>query len=135
MTLTFNPETYGTLLARYRPKTIKTDAENEQAIAIAEQLSHLPNKTAEEAALLELLLALIEKYEDEHYPMGNSSPLSMLLHLLDARGFHWQVLIDVLGDRSVTEEIINGKREISPENARALGNFFHVEPDFFLPTR
>ncbi len=25
----------------------------------------------------------------------------------------WQVLIDVLGDQSVTEEIINGKTEIS----------------------
>jgi len=32
MTFTFHPETYGTLLATYPPRTIKYDAENEQEI-------------------------------------------------------------------------------------------------------
>ena len=74
MTLTINPEIYSNLLAKYQPKVIKTDDENEQAIALAEEIAHRPNKTAEESALFELLIALIEKYEDEKYPMVESSP-------------------------------------------------------------
>jgi HTH-type transcriptional regulator / antitoxin HigA len=65
MTPTIDPKIYGNLLAEYQPKVIKTDEENEQAIALAEKLAHRQNKTAEESALFEFLIALIEKYEDE----------------------------------------------------------------------
>ncbi len=81
MTLTINPEIYANLLAEYQPKVIKTDEENELAIALAEELAHRQNKTAEESTLFELLIALIEKYEDEQYPLGESSPHFMRLHL------------------------------------------------------
>ncbi len=62
------------MLAKYQPKVIKTDKEKQQAIALAEELSHRANRTLEESALLELLITLIEKYENEYYPMGESTP-------------------------------------------------------------
>ena len=40
MTLTFNPEKYKELLTAYLPKIIKTEAENEQALVIVEDLMH-----------------------------------------------------------------------------------------------
>ncbi len=40
MTLTFNPEKYKELLARHLPKVIKTESENEKALAIVEELMH-----------------------------------------------------------------------------------------------
>jgi len=40
MTLTFNSEAYAQLLAKYQPKLITNDEENEQAILIAEELAH-----------------------------------------------------------------------------------------------
>ena len=51
MTLTFNPETYAQLLAKYQPKVITNDTENEQAILIAEELAHKTSRTSEESAL------------------------------------------------------------------------------------
>ena len=132
MTLTFNPETYGRLLAEYKPKAIKTDEENEQAIAIAEELSHRHNKTAEEDELLELLIALIEKYEEDYYPMGESTPHSMLLHLMEAGELKEEDLIDAIGSREKTEAIANGTSEISIEDARALGKFFNLAPELFV---
>jgi HTH-type transcriptional regulator/antitoxin HigA len=36
MTRTFNPESYGKLLAEYKPKTITTEEENEEAIKLAQ---------------------------------------------------------------------------------------------------
>jgi HTH-type transcriptional regulator / antitoxin HigA len=132
MTLTFNPETYGTLLTRYQPKAIETEAENERAIAIAEELAHRENPTAEESALFKLLIALIEKYEDEQYPMGNSTPHSMLLHLMEARGLDEADLIEIIGSSAVTSEIFQGRREISLAEAMILGDFFHVDPRLFI---
>lgn len=132
MTLTINPEIYANLLAEYQPKVIKTDEENEQAIALAEKLAHRQNKTAEESTLFELLIALIEKYEDEQYPMGKSSPHSMLLHLMEARGLKQVDLVGILGSSGVTSEVVNGKREISKTQAKALGEFFHVDPGLFI---
>ena len=132
MTLTFNPETYGSLLAEYKPKAIKTDEENEQAIAIAEELSHRHNRTAEEDELLYLLIALIEKYEEDYYPMGESTPHSMLLHLMEAGELKEEDLIDAIGSREKTEAIASGTREISIEDARALGKFFNLAPELFV---
>ncbi len=131
MTLTFNPETYASLLAQYKPKVIKTDEENEQAIALAEELAHRENRTGEESALFDLLLALIEKYEDEKYPMGDSTPHSMLLHLMEARDLKQADLEEILGSSEVVSEVVSGKREISLVEAKALGEFFHVEPELF----
>jgi HTH-type transcriptional regulator / antitoxin HigA len=57
MPLTINSEIYANLLAKYQPKVIKTDEENECAIELAEELAHRHNKTIEEVALYELLIA------------------------------------------------------------------------------
>ena len=40
MTLTFDPIHYSELLFQYQPKIIKTEAENEKALSLVEQLMH-----------------------------------------------------------------------------------------------
>jgi HTH-type transcriptional regulator/antitoxin HigA len=132
MTLTFNRETYAQLLGKYQPKVITNDAENEQAIAIAEELAHRTNRSSEESALYELLIALIEKYENDTYPMGETTPLSMLLHLMEVRGLKQADLINVIGSSGVVSEIINGKREISKAQAKALADFFNTDVGLFI---
>ncbi|NMG08419.1 transcriptional regulator [Brasilonema sp. UFV-L1] len=127
-----NPEIYANLLAKYQPKVIKTDEENEQAIALAEELAHRLDKTAEESALLELLIALIEKYENETYPMGKSSSHSMLLHLMEARGIEEADLVEILSSSGITSEVIQGTEVISEAQAQTLANFFKVDPGLFF---
>ncbi|MEH1907065.1 helix-turn-helix domain-containing protein [Nostoc sp.] len=129
----FNPETYALLLAKYQPKVITNDAENKQATLIAEELAHRTNRTSEESALYDLLIALIEKYEDEKYPMGETTPLSMLLHLIEARNLKQTDLIGVIGSSSVVSEIFNGKQQISKAQAKVLGEFFQVDAELFIP--
>jgi HTH-type transcriptional regulator / antitoxin HigA len=52
---------------------IETEAENEAAIMLAESLEHR-QRNPEENALLQLLIILIEKFEDVSYPMPNVEP-------------------------------------------------------------
>ncbi len=131
MTRTFNKESYASLLAQYQPKAIATEEENEAAITLAEKLEHR-DRTLEEDTLLELLVTLIEKFEEEHYPLLKENPHSMLLHLMEARGFKQEDLVGVIGSRGVVSEVVNGKRSISKAQAKVLGEFFHVSPQLFI---
>jgi HTH-type transcriptional regulator/antitoxin HigA len=132
MTLTFDRETYAGLLAQYQPKVIETDAENEQAIALAEELSHRQNRSLEESLLLNLLITLVEKFESEHYPLEESTPRSMLLHLMEARSLGEMDLADIFGSLEVVSEVVSGKRDITRMEAEALGAFFYVDRSLFL---
>jgi HTH-type transcriptional regulator / antitoxin HigA len=132
MTLTSNKVTYADLLVQYQPKVITSDQENEQTIATIEEISHTQNLTAEEHNLIELLTTLVEKFENDHYPIPTASPLEMLKHLMEARNLIQEDLVGVIGSRGVVSEIINGKRSISNSQAKALGEYFLVEPILFV---
>jgi HTH-type transcriptional regulator/antitoxin HigA len=131
MTLTFNPEKYKELLTAYLPKIIKTEAENEQALVIVEDLMHR-KRSAEEDELYQLLITLIEKFEQEYYQINQqNNPQSMLLFLLDESGKNKVDLQAVLGSESLVDNILNGKEKITLELAQKLGDFFHVEAGLF----
>lgn len=132
MTLTFDKNAYGSLLAEVQPKIIMSEEENERALEAVEKLMACKNRTLEQNALLELLVILIEKFEDEHYQLNASTPYSILLHLMEARDLKQSDLVGILGSKGVTSEVINGKRSISKAQAKALGEFFHVSPALFL---
>ncbi|MBP5977453.1 transcriptional regulator [Brasilonema sp. CT11] len=132
MTLTFNPIIYSELLSKHQPRIIKSEEENEKFLAIVEELLSRPNLTPEEDAVLELLVRLIEDFEDKHYEINASTPHSRLLHLMEARSLEKTDLVKIFGSRDVTTEVVNGQLEISKEQAEALGEFFQVNPSLFL---
>jgi HTH-type transcriptional regulator / antitoxin HigA len=80
MTITFDLNIYSSLLSKYQPRIIKNEEENEIFLEIVEELLSRPNLTPEEDALLELLVKLIEDFEDKHYQLNISTPKSRLLH-------------------------------------------------------
>lgn len=132
MTLIFNPEKYKELLTTYLPKIIRTEAENKQALAIVEDLMHR-ERTPEENELYQLLITLIEKFEQEYYqPDEQINVHSMLLFLLEQSDKTREELEMVLGSENLMAHILNGQQKITPEQARKLGEFFHVEPSLFI---
>ena len=132
MTLTFDRNAYGSLLLQYQPKVIQSEEDNEAAITLATELEHRANLTTEESALLDLLVTLIEQYEEEHYPIPQSSPLDMLIHLMQSRECKQEDLIGIIGSRGVVSEVVNGKRSISKSQAKALADYFNVDVGFFI---
>jgi HTH-type transcriptional regulator / antitoxin HigA len=133
MTLTFNPNKYSELLSRYQPKLIRTEADNEQALAIAEELMHRHNRSLEENELYDLLITLIEKFEQEYYLPGTAStPHSMLLFLMDQRNLQASDLVEVFGSEKIAADMIAHQTELSKDQIKALGKFFQVDPGLFL---
>ena len=93
---------YGRLLARAVPKVIKSEEENERALAIVESLMEKGegNMTPEEDALLELLTDLIHDFEEKAYPIPKSEPHKMVAFLLEQRGLAPKDLWPVVGSRA-----------------------------------
>jgi HTH-type transcriptional regulator / antitoxin HigA len=79
-----------------------------------------------------LLIVLIEKFEDENYPIPVANPLKVLQHLMEAKDLIQENLVGVIGSRGVVSEVMNGKRNISNAQAKALGEFFSVESSLFI---
>lgn len=132
MTLTFNSDIYSQLLSQYQPRIIKTEEENEKFLETVEELLSRSNLTPEEDALLELLVKLIEDFEDKHYQLNSSTPYSRLLHLMEARDLEQADLVEILGSSEIVTKIMNSELEITKKQAEALGKFFHVEPSLFI---
>jgi HTH-type transcriptional regulator/antitoxin HigA len=132
MTVTFDTDTYSNLLSKYQPRIIKTEEENEIFLDIVEELISRGNLNPEEDALLELLVKLIEDFEDKHYQLNSSTPQSRLLHLMDARSLEAADLVEILGSSEAVVDVICDRLEITKQQAEALGTFFHVDPGLFL---
>lgn len=132
MSLAFDRNTYGKLLAEYQPQVINSEDEYERMLADAERLIGNKNRSQEETALLQILVRLIEEYESKNYPMGKSSPHIVLQHLMEARGIQDSELVEIFGSKEVVSEIVDGKLAISKTQTQALGQFFHVSPELFI---
>ena len=132
---TLTETAYGKLLSRVRPRVIRTPSENERAVAELEALDDLELErplTREEAELAELLTFLIQRFEEDHYPLGHATPVDALRNLMEVRGLRQRDLIPVFGSSSVVSNVLNGKRSISKNHARKLAEFFHVPVSLFI---
>ena len=117
----------------YQPKLIKTEVENEQALAMVEKLMHLASRTPEQQELYELLIVLVEKFEKEFYqPESKSNPISMLLFLMEQRDMQSADLVDIFGSSSVVEDVIAGRVQIDRSMSELLGRLFHVDSMLFI---
>lgn len=131
MAVKFDPAKYRKLVSKAMPAVVETEAENERLLAIVEPMMRR-ELSPEETKLFDLLIKLIEDFEDRHYPMGQSSPTETLQFLIEQRGLRQRDIVHLFGSSGVASEVINGKRAISKKLAKSLADFFHVSPDLFI---
>jgi HTH-type transcriptional regulator / antitoxin HigA len=132
MTLTIEKTIYGKLLAESQPKVINDEHEYEDALKIVNTLMSKNELTPEETELLQVWAILIEDYEEQNYPMSEATPQEVLLHLMEVKEVRQVDLTGILGSKGVVSEVVNGKRSISKAQAKALGEFFKVNPSLFF---
>jgi HTH-type transcriptional regulator / antitoxin HigA len=125
---------YARLLTRTLPAPIETEEEYERLLAQAEKLMDKGESalTPEEEKLLDLLVMLVEQYEEKKYPIDSASPQAMISHLMEARGLTPKDLWPMFGSKGVASEVLNGKRAVSKAQAKKLAEFFHVSPAVFI---
>jgi len=67
-----------------------------------------------------LLSLLIEKYEDEHYPIEAPDPVEAIKFRMEQTGMTKKELAEVIGYRSRVSEILNRKRKLNLKMIRNL---------------
>jgi HTH-type transcriptional regulator / antitoxin HigA len=128
-----NREKYGSLLADALPTVIRTQAENDYYLGVVEKLMLKETTLSkEETALLDLLSLLIETFERKHYQINKAEPRAILNELMAANRLKQADLLTVFGSKSRVSEVVNGKRDISKEQAKKLAAFFHVSAELFI---
>ena len=133
MTTTLNKEEYIKLLSETVPRIIDTEIEHKRLLNEVDKFMDLgENLTDEQAEVLQLLITLIEQYENKVYQMKAVTPLDILHELMSVRQLKQKDIVEIFGSKGITSEVINGKRSISKNQAKALGDFFHVSYSLFL---
>lgn len=82
-------------------------------------------------SLLDTLGTLIHAYEEEHFPIPNSTGSEVLRFLMEEHGLTQSDLSEV-GSQGVVSEVLNGKRELNIRQIRALAKKFKVSPAAFV---
>jgi len=98
---------------------IKTEEDYERALRRMEEVFDAPANTAE-GDEAELLMLLIENYENEHYPIGPPDPIEAIKFRMEQIGMKKKDLAEVIGYKSRVTEILNRKRKLTLKMIRNL---------------
>ena len=93
-------------------KPIKSDRELERALARIDELwSSKPDTPKGDE--LDVLMLLVEKYEEEHYPIPPSDPVEAIKFLMEQKALTRKDLEPYLGTRARVSEVLNRKRNLT----------------------
>lgn len=102
-------------------RPIKTAADHERAMAaLTALMQEDPVPESEAADRLDVLATLIEKYEDEHFPLESPTPVEAIRFRMDQLSLKQKDLVPIMGSASRVSEVLNGKRSLSLSMIRAL---------------
>ena len=93
-------------------KPIKNKTELQQALNRIDKLWGAKGNT-EKGDELDILMLLVEKYEEEHYPMPPSDPVEAIKFLMEQKALTRKDLEPYLGTRARVSEILNKKRKLT----------------------
>jgi len=112
-------------------KVIETEKEYQAALKRVDEIFTAKAKT-KEAEELKLLLVLIEKYEDEHYPINLPDPIEAIKIRMDDLGLTAKDLIDAIGDKGTVSKVLNKKIPLSLRMIRNLSIQLNLPTDILL---
>lgn len=114
-----------------RIKPIKTKKDYQSALARLEQIFDAKAGTAD-GDELEVLGILIDKYENEHFPIGLPDPIEAIKFRMEQMGYSQNDLAEVVGLKSRASEILSGKRKLTLEMIRNLHEHFRIPTDVLI---
>lgn len=114
------------------PTPITSERQHEEYPAVLDKLASKENPTREEQKYAEVLMTLIEAYEEEHHAIPDASPLNVLRALMHANNLRQKDLIPIFGSESIVSEVLHKKRELNKTHIAKLSKRFHVSLAVFF---
>ncbi len=112
-------------------RLIKTKEDYSNALARIEVIFDAEPGTPE-GDEAELLVFLIEKYEDEHYPIPDPDPIEALEFIMEQTDLKPKDLVGIIGDKTNVSKVLNRKRKLTIEMIRNLHEKLKIPFDALL---
>lgn len=81
---------------------------------------------------LEILSILIDKYENEKFPIGMPDPIEAIKFRMEQMGLKQKDLVELVGFKSRVSEILNKKRKLTLEMIRKLNTTLHIPTEVLI---
>jgi HTH-type transcriptional regulator/antitoxin HigA len=114
-----------TKFKKMRVKPVKTKKDYTLAMQSLERIFDAKPGTRK-GDELEVLGILIEKYENEHYPIDFPDPIDAIKFRMEQLGYSQNDLAEVVGLKSRASEILNKKRKLTLEMIRKLHSQLNI---------
>jgi HTH-type transcriptional regulator/antitoxin HigA len=114
------------------PTPITSGRQHEEYLSVLDKLASKDNPTSEEEKYAEVLITLIEAYEQEHHSISDASPVEVLRTLMDANDLRQKDLAPIFGSESIVSEVLHKKRVLNKTHIEKLSKRFHVSPAAFF---
>jgi len=114
-----------------RPKIIKTEAEYTEALALVEALMDAKPGSPNEQEL-ELWSLLVERYEQEHFPIDFPDPVAAIKFRMEQEGLRQKELEKYFPGKNRVSEVLNHKRPLSIGMIRALHRGLGIPAEVLL---
>lgn len=112
-------------------KPIRTKKDYKQALERLEFIFD-SDKGSPEGDELEVLGILIEKYENEHFPIALPDPIEAIKFRMEQMGYNQSDLANIVGLKSRASEILNKKRKLSLQMIRQLHEQLNIPTDVLI---
>ena len=112
-------------------KPIRTDEDLDRALARVDEIFHAKPGTPESDEL-DILVRLVESYEDEVCPIETPSPIDAIEFEMDQLGLTPRDLIPYIGSGEKVSEVLAGKRGITMAMARALHRNLKIPAEILI---
>ena len=100
-------------------KPIRNEADCDAALESIDSLMDAAPGTPE-ADALEVLVTLVEAYETRRWPIDAPDPVSMIEHVMEARGYRREDFAALIGSEPHASELLERRRPLTLPMIRAL---------------
>jgi HTH-type transcriptional regulator/antitoxin HigA len=114
------------------PRLIHSDGELAEYTDALFALTAKTDPTANEEEAIELMTLLVERYEQERYPLPEAEPADVLRYLLERNGLTQRDIAPELGSESTVSLVLSGKRQLNRDHIARLSRRFNVSPAVFF---
>ena len=112
-------------------KPIKTETDYIEALQKVENLMHA-KLDSPEGDRLDVLVTLIESYEEKHYPILPPDPIEAIIHQMESQGLSRKDLAPFIGSIARVSEILNKKRALSINMIRKLQKGLGISAEILI---
>ena len=112
-------------------RPIKTEQDYQDALQEVDKLIDAKSNTPD-GDKLDILVTLIEAYEEKNHPVLPPEPVEAILHQMESQELSRKDLVPLFGSRSRVSEILNKKRSLSINMIRKLQTGLGISAEILI---